>query len=138
MRHSVPPRRGQQHCTGSQKVRGPCLLQSKRHLGSASGPGKRNVVAGAAAPVCACMAHPLGLPRPACITPPPCTPPPPAGDMADACDRPEGLRPNQTSANSCENLRVYGRCKFGDDCYYAHSQEESELFSQWARTQKVG
>ena len=59
--------------------------------------------------------------------------------MAEAApERPEGLRPGQSSANSCENIRLHGRCKFGNDCYYAHSQEESELFAQWARTQKVG
>ena len=60
-----------------------------------------------------------------------------AGPMAEASERPAGLRPSQASANSCDNMRQHGRCKFGDDCFYAHSQEESELFVQWARTQKV-
>lgn len=58
-------------------------------------------------------------------------------EAGGACSdgRPEGLRPAQKSANSCENLRAYGRCKWGDDCYYSHSQEESELFAAWIRSQ---
>lgn len=59
------------------------------------------------------------------------------GPRPDWGPRPEAVRPNQRSANSCENLRNYGRCRWGDECYYAHSQEESEVFAAWARGQKV-
>ena len=52
----------------------------------------------------------------------------------------EGQRPAQKSAKSCENLRAFGRCKWGNNCYYAHSQEEADLFNQRGRSQprKVG
>lgn len=52
--------------------------------------------------------------------------------MEDAGDRPEGLRPAMMTWKSCENLRA-GHCKWGDSCYYAHTQEESEVFAQWQK-----
>lgn len=57
---------------------------------------------------------------------------------SDAQDeRPAALRLAQTNFKFCDNLTLYGECRYGDNCFFAHSSSEADIFKRWKRAQKV-
>lgn len=57
---------------------------------------------------------------------------------SDAQDeRPAALRLAQTNFKFCDNLTLYGECRYGDNCFFAHSSSEADIFKRWKRAQKA-